>query len=230
MHFPTELISGTLTSRYKRFFAEVTLDSGEDILAHCPNTGPMLGVLNMPQRAWVAHNTNPKRKLQYTLEIAENSGVLIGCNTLRTNHIAKELFENANLTPFGEASIKSEVKISPKSRIDFVLNTESTPIYVEVKNVSFVENNAALFPDTVSLRAQKHIGELMHLRVQGKRAALVYIVQRNDITGFRPGGGLDPQYATLCAEAVAMGVEFYAFSCTVTPQEITATSVLPIIL
>lgn len=230
MHFSTPLLPGTLVKRYKRFFAEIQLESEEFITAHCPNTGPMLGVLDMPQRAWVSHHDNPKRKLQYTLQVLQKGDVLIGCNTHQTNYIAKELFQNIVLSPFGKVSIRTEVKISDHSRIDFVLNEEVEPIYVEVKNVSLTRGPEALFPDTISERAQKHITELMHLRAQGHRTALVYIVQREDVEAFRPGGGLDLRYSALCEEAVSMGVEFYAYSCHVSPLEITASKVLPIIL
>lgn len=230
MHFSSPLLSGTLTKRYKRFLADVELESGKAVTAHCPNTGPMLGVLAVPQQAWLSAHNDPKRTLQYTLEIVEKGGILVGCNTHRTNHIAKELFENEHLSPFGKATIHAEVKISNDSRIDFILNEASAPIYVEVKNVSLTNGEEALFPDTISERAQKHITELMHLRAQGHRTALVYIVQRNDVTGFRPGGGLDVRYNALCEEAASMGVEFYAYSCYVHPTEITARSRLAIIL
>ena len=230
MHFSSPLLFGTLIKRYKRFFADVKLEDEKTITAHCPNTGPMLGVLAMPQPAWISPHNDPKRKLQYTLEILEKDGVLVGCNTHRTNHIAKELFQNETLSPFGKTSIHAEVKISDHSRIDFILNEESDPIYVEVKNVSLTNGEEALFPDTISERAQKHITELMHLRAQGRRTALVYIIQRNDVTGFRPGGGLDLRYNALCEEAASMGVEFYAYSCHVSSTEITADKKLTIIL
>ncbi len=232
MLFPTPLIEGTLTSRYKRFFADIELPDGTVVTAHCPNTGPMHGVLQTPQRAWIQFHNDPKRKLQYTLEIAERNNILIGCNTHRTNHLARELLGMKDLSPFSHTTIDAEVKISTNSRIDFVLDKESpNPIFVEVKNVTYTDGaTTALFPDTVSERAQKHMKELMLLRAQGHRTALVYITQRSDVTAFHPGGGLDPQYAALCEEATRMGVEFYAFACTVSPEEISPKQALPILL
>ena len=60
------LVPGILLRRYKRFLADVRLDSGEEVVAHCPNTGSMKAV-NVPGcRVWLSPSHNPKRKLAWT--------------------------------------------------------------------------------------------------------------------------------------------------------------------
>ncbi|MEO1378666.1 MAG: DNA/RNA nuclease SfsA, partial [Cyanobacteria bacterium J06635_10] len=68
--YPT-LYPGILLKRYKRFFADVQLDSGEIVTAHCPNTGPMKGVYIPGNPVQLSKTDNPKRKLAYTWEMIQ---------------------------------------------------------------------------------------------------------------------------------------------------------------
>ena len=66
MKFDAPLVSGTLIKRYKRFLTDVTLDSGEQITASCPNTGSMMGLKDEGNRVWLSVSDNPKRKYKHT--------------------------------------------------------------------------------------------------------------------------------------------------------------------
>ena len=68
MKFTKSLIKGKLVKRYKRFFTDIKLNQ-EIIVAHCPNTGSMMGLLDKGNEVFVSKNDDPKRKLKYTLEI-----------------------------------------------------------------------------------------------------------------------------------------------------------------
>ena len=215
------LEEGKLIKRYKRFLAEVELDSGEIITAHCANTGPMKGVLCPGGRVRVKYSPSPKRKLDWSWEQAEvpsNKAIKqcwVGINTSLPNKLVKLLIEaNCLDKQFGSVeSIRPEVVYGTdgKSRIDLLLYPEKTnkdnrKIYVEVKNTTWSHDSLALFPDTVTKRGQKHLKELMKIHPKS-RAVLIPCISRNDMDLFAPGDSADPLYGDLFREAVSKGIE-----------------------
>lgn len=223
--FP-QLYPGTLLKRYKRFFADIELDSGEVITAHCPNTGPMTGVCYLGGRVMVSHNPSPKRKLAYTWELAEvrdNGAIWVGTNTALPNRVMKSVLSDRLIPQLGSYSdIKTEVKYGRegKSRIDFLLETDGQrPIYVEVKNTTWAKGTLAVFPDTVTTRGQKHLRELTELLPEA-RAVMLYFINRGDCTAFSPGDETDPEYGALLRTALAQGVEVLPCRFNVTPEQI----------
>ncbi|HEY9888961.1 MAG TPA: DNA/RNA nuclease SfsA [Candidatus Obscuribacterales bacterium] len=221
-----QLYPGTLLKRYKRFLADIELDSGEVITAHCPNTGPMTGVCHLGGRVMVSHSPSPQRKLAYTWELAEvhdPTPTWVGANTALPNRVVKALLAAHQLPQLGPYdTIRPEVKYGSdgKSRIDFLLTGASQrPIYVEVKNTTWAKDTLALFPDTVTTRGQKHLREMTDL-VPGARAVMLYFINRGDCTAFAPGDAADPVYGTLLRAAIAAGVEVLPCRFAVTPQEL----------
>lgn len=209
------LLPGTLIKRYKRFFADILLDSGETIVAHCPNTGPMTGVYLPGNRVMVSRSDNPSRKLPYTwelIEVHDNQPIWVGVNTALPNQVIKAALM-ANLFPeLGAYSqIRGEVPYGKdkKSRIDFLLTSDDAatrPVYVEVKNTTWVQGRTALFPDTVTTRGQKHLLELTQLLPQA-RSVMLYFINRGDCLTFAPGDSADPLYGQLLREAIGLGLE-----------------------
>ncbi|MEM8604763.1 MAG: DNA/RNA nuclease SfsA [Cyanobacteria bacterium P01_H01_bin.121] len=232
------LLQGTLQKRYKRFFADIELDSGELITAHCPNTGPMTGVCTIGNRVAVSQSDNPKRKLPYTWEMIEahdNEPTWVGTNTSLPNRIV-DLALAAHVIPeLGDYSqIEREVRYGQeKSRIDFRLQagsgTATAPIYLEVKNTTWVQGRLALFPDTVTTRGQKHLRELMTL-LPATRAVMLYFVNRADCTEFSPGDVADPEYGRLLRAAIAKGLEVLPCCFEVTPQGVDYLGLLPLVI
>jgi sugar fermentation stimulation protein A len=212
-HYPI-LLPGIFVKRYKRFFVDVELASGEIVTAHCPNTGPMTGVSTPGSMVMLSQSDNPKRKLAYTLELIQvhdNSPTWVGVNTMLPNRITKLALSKYLFPQLGEYSqIKTEVPygLDKKSRIDFLLTGSETskPIYLEVKNTTFVDGKLALFPDTETTRGQKHLRELMAL-LPHSRAVMLYFINRGDCTAFAPGDLTDPLYGRLLRDAIALGVE-----------------------
>lgn len=207
------LLPGTLVKRYKRFFADIELESGELITAHCPNTGPMTGVCHIGGRVLVSYNPSPKRKLPYTWELSEVHDTVptwAGVNTALPNRVMRSLLEARLLPSLGEyTTIRPEVPYGSdnKSRIDFLLTGPDTPpIYVEVKNTTWAKQSLALFPDTVTTRGQKHLRELSAL-LPTARAVMLYFINRGDCDTFSPGDEADPKYGQLLREAIDRGVE-----------------------
>jgi sugar fermentation stimulation protein A len=210
--FPT-LYPGTLIQRYKRFFADIELDSGETITAHCPNTGPMTG-LNLPgNRVQVSRSDSPTRKLPYTWELIEVHDLeptWVGVNTALPNRVIRSALEAKLFPALGEyQKIQGEVPygLDKKSRIDFLLTGEDgRSLYVEVKNTTWTDGTLALFPDTVTTRGQKHLRELTEL-LPHARSVMLYFINRGDCTHFASGDRADPIYGKLLREAIALGLE-----------------------
>ena len=225
MTYPS-LVSGTLLRRYKRFLADVRLDSGEDVVAHCPNTGSMKAV-NVPGcRVWLSPSDNPKRKLAWTWEwIAlpqpEGGTALASVHTGRANRWVESAITAGDIPPLsGYQTLKREVKVG-EARLDFRLDDpEKGAAYVEVKQVTLKEADGhGYFPDSVSARGTKHLATLAALAQQGERAVLLFCVAHEGIADVAPGAHIDPTYAAALSDAVQAGVEVLAYGVTVTWQQ-----------
>ena len=213
------LIEGILIKRYKRFLADIQLENGEIVTAHCANTGPMKGLLNQGSKVRISFSPSPKRKLPWTWEQvqvlgSDNEMVWVGINTLYANKLIKKVIEKEFFKgKLGDIDqIKSEVPYGKdkKSRIDFLLtpkssNPDNRNIYVEVKNTTWTKNNVALFPDTETKRGQKHLIELKGLIPESK-SVLVPCITRKDIDYFAPGDESDPLYGVLFRESISAGM------------------------
>ena len=220
------LIPGRLIKRYKRFLADIELETGEIITAHCPNTGPMTGVAVPNSRVQVSKSDNPKRKLAYTWEMIEINSTWVGVNTAIPNRVVKLALEQKLFPELAGryTVVRSEVPYGKdkKSRIDFLLSGDDTQtaIYLEVKSVTLNRGKLALFPDTVTTRGQKHLKELTELLPQAK-AVMLYFINRGDCDRFAPSDSCDPLYGELLRTAVAKGVEVLPYRFEITPQGIS---------
>jgi sugar fermentation stimulation protein A len=232
MDFPDPLLRGTLIKRYKRFMADVMLDSGDTVTAHCANTGAMLGVQDPESEVWLSPARNPDRKLKFTWEMIRIGDGLVGINTAHPNKIVAEAIEAGNIPELsGYEDLRREVKYGSNSRIDIMLSADGKPdCYVEIKNVHLMRDaGVAEFPDSVSTRAAKHQGELANMVEQGARAVTVYLCQREDCDSFRLADDIDPDYAVASKDARQRGVEEICYACALTPESITVSRRLQII-
>ncbi len=222
MKFPAALIPGKLIKRYKRFLADITLEDGREITAHCANTGTMLGVKEPGSEVWVSPANNPKRKLKFTWELVRVPGGLVGINTGHANRIAEEAIAAGAIPALaGYDEIRREVKYGKNSRIDLLLSGPGKPnCYVEVKSVTLKRNDIAEFPDAVTARGAKHLVELTNQMVAGERAVMLYLMQRGDADTFAIAADIDPGYAEALAVAMKSGVEALCYRCRVAPDEI----------
>lgn len=229
MIFQPPLIPGILVRRYKRFLADITLQNGETITAHCANTGAMLGCSTPGSPVGLSLSPNPTRKYPHSLEIVQENGIWVGVNTAKTNALVAEAIEAGNINEFADTlRIKREVKVSASSRLDLQLFLQNSSIYVEIKNCSLAENGVAMFPDAVTTRGTKHLKELMGLAADGMEAAIFFLVQRSDAEVFRPAVHIDPLYAKTLAEAAASGVTVLAYRAEVNMAGIEVSHPLPI--
>lgn len=212
-----ELESGKLVRRYKRFLADVVTASGDTITVHCPNTGAMTGCVEPDSPVFYSRSDNPKRKYPCTLEFVETSQGLVSVNTGRANTLVGEALAQGWVEPLAEfTDIKAEAKIPDGGgRFDFLLGKADQQLaYVEVKSVTLLgENGRGAFPDAVSERALKHVHALQRMVGLGHRGVLIFCAQHCGIESVSPATDIDPAYAAGLADAVAAGVEVYAFAC-----------------
>lgn len=234
MQFDEPLTEARLIKRYKRFLADAELENGEIVTAHCANPGAMLGVSAAGSRIWLSKSNNPKRKLKYSWELieveTEKAPTLVGINTAHPNKLVEEAILNATITELqGYDTLRREVKYGKNSRVDILLSSEGKPdCYVEVKNVHLVrEPGLAEFPDSVTARGAKHLAELADVVKEGKRAALVYLIQRDDVEHIKVARDIDPNYAMQMDKACDIGIEILAYSCKLTHQSIKAVNSIP---
>jgi sugar fermentation stimulation protein A len=231
MNFPP-LKRGVLLRRYKRFLADMRLDNGEEITAHCANPGSMLAVAIPGSEVWVSTSNDKSRKLKHSWVLTRLGKTLVPINTTNPNRIVREALE-ADLIPElgGFQTLRAEVKYGENSRIDFLIEYAAAlpRAYVEVKNVHLVRTRElAEFPDSVTRRGAKHLDELMKIAGDGKRAVMLFVVQRSDCKRFRPADDLDPAYGAKLREAAQNGVELLCYDCEVTLEHVTLRRRLPI--
>jgi len=224
MRFKSRLIRGTLIQRYKRFLADVRLANGEVVTAHCTNTGSMMGCKEPGSVVYISRSDNLNRKLLYTWELINANNTWVGINTMHPNRLVPEAVEAGVIAELiGYPTIRREVKVSAHSRLDLCLEGANGNCFVEVKNVTLAVNGTAAFPDAVSERGTKHLKELMRLRRQGHRAAIVFVIQRGDCEYFRPADEIDQEYGRWLRRAINAGVEALPYRAKVTPKEILLT-------
>ncbi|MGZ3375566.1 MAG: DNA/RNA nuclease SfsA [Phenylobacterium sp.] len=230
MDFPQPLTRGTLVARYKRFFADVALDDGREITAHCPNPGAMLGLNTPGLRAWVSRSDDPKRKLAHTLELVEVDGGLVGINTMHPNRLVAEALAANHFTELtGYTGHRREVRYGLNSRVDFLLEGPGRPrCWLEIKNCHLRRaGTLAEFPDCIAARSLKHLKELTAMVEAGERAVMLFVVQRTDCDAFSACHDLDPAYAKGLTEAASRGVEVLAYACDISPTAIRVAQSVP---
>jgi sugar fermentation stimulation protein A len=224
MRFKSRLIRGALIQRYKRFLADVRLENGEIVTAHCTNTGSMMGCKEPGSSVYISRSDNLNRKLLYTWELIKTDGTWVGINTLHPNKLVPEAVQSGVIAELsGYLSIRREVKVSAHTRLDLCLEGPNGNCFIEVKNVTLAMNGTAAFPDAVSERGTKHLKALMRLKRQGHRAAIVFVIQRGDCSTFRPADEIDSEYGRWLRKAVKAGVEALPYRAKVTAREIVLT-------
>ena len=215
MRFQTPLVPGRLIRRYKRFLADVMLEDGREVVAHCANPGAMTGLDVPGMRVWLEPNDDPGKKLRFGWRLLElGGGHWAGIDTMVPNRVVGEALRGGNIAELsGYRGVRAEVKYGKASRVDFLLCEAGLPdAYVEVKNVHLSrEDGWAEFPDSPTARGAKHLVELAEMVRQGHRAVMFYLVQRTDCVRFRLAGDVDPKYAAAFAEAAQAGVEVLCY-------------------
>ena len=230
MEFTKSLIKGKLIKRYKRFFTDVRLDN-EVVVAHCPNTGSMKGLLDENNEVYLSKNNDPKRKLKYGLELIKAHKNLVGVNTHMANKIVNHGLNNNLIKELKNSDlIKPEVFFNKETRFDFLVEKNKQKSFVEVKNVTlFRDKKTAEFPDAITTRGSKHLLTLIDAIKKGYKSYLLYLVQIENMENFKIAKDIDSEYYKNYLVAKKAGVNFLAYRCKITTKEIKIEKKLKII-
>ena len=214
MNFENKLISGRYIKRYKRFFVDVKVKD-KVITAHCPNTGSMHGLLKKGNKVWLTRSSNPKRKLNYTLQIIEVNKSKVGVNTHFTNKIVLHALKNNLVKEFDKnIQIKPETKFGANTRFDFLITKNNFKAFIEVKNVTLSRNKGlAEFPDAITARGLKHINELIKASKKGYKIFILYLIQRDDCKYFNIAKDIDVEYSNSLSKAVKKKLNVLCYDC-----------------
>lgn len=229
MFFTPPLQPCRFLRRWKRFLAEVELPDGQVLVVHVPNSGSMLSCLEPGRPALISHSSNPARKLAHTLEmVADDTGWIV-LNTLRANPMAREALQGGHI-PGVDSTWHWQAEVRRReSRLDFLGTRGREQLWVEVKSVTLrLDDGWAAFPDSVTLRGQKHMQELMAIAKAGGRAMLLLMVQRQGLAGFKAAHHLDPRWAELYEEARRAGVDVHAIQVVGDAQGLRVGDCLPL--
>lgn len=225
--FPLPLVAGRLIKRYKRFLADVILDSGETVTAHCTNSGSMKSCLEEGAEVYLSPVSDANRKTKFTWEMIRINNNWIGINTSIPNRIAYEWVRQGIIPGLeGYTNVKREVTFGD-SRFDLFAENSSEQCFIEVKNVTLKEGEYARFPDARTSRGQKHLETLIRVKQDGMRAVMLYVVQRVDVQVFGPAWEIDPEYSETLIKAYVAGVEVIPFQVRVSPQGIDPIGIMP---
>jgi sugar fermentation stimulation protein A len=227
MKFQKKLVHGRLIRRYKRFLADVELDNGKQVIAHCTNSGSMKTCLQEGAEVYMTPVNDPERKTRFTWEMIKIRGSWVGINTNVPNRLAYEAVQNGEIKRLkGYDLVEREVTYGD-SRFDLYLENDREKCFVEVKNVTMKSGKYGLFPDAVTKRGKKHLHSLIRLKKEGIRAVMLYIVQRTDVDVFGPAWEIDPDYSETLNEAYEIGVEIIPLQAKVTPSRIEIVREMP---
>ena len=226
MKFTNTLLKGKLQRRYKRFFADIEVNN-KTVVAHCPNTGSMMGLLDQGNEAWISENNDPKRKLKFTLEMIKVKKRIIGVNTHRANRIVEHALENKLIKEFSTIkNIRAEFKYSDDTRFDFLCDKK----ILEVKNTTLMrEDDLAEFPDAVTSRGTKHLLKLKESIKKGYKPYVLFLTQIQNISEFKIAKDIDANYYKDYIEAKNSGVKFIAYRCYLSSKEIKIEKKIKII-
>jgi len=233
MRFQTQLVPARLIRRYKRFLADCVLEeTGEEVTAHCANPGSMMGLAEPGSRIWLEPNDDPKKKLNYGWRLVDHeNGHFTGVDTALPNRAVRAALIAREIAPLAAyTEVRPEVKYGDASRIDFLLQGAGLlDAYVEVKSVTLSrQTGLAEFPDSVTARGTKHLGELARMAQAGHRAVLLYLVQRTDCSQMCLAADIDPTYAAAFDAAQAAGLETFAIGTHISPQAVTLAQPIPL--
>lgn len=224
------MIKAKLLKRLNRFTALVELN-GEAVKAHVANSGRLTELFQPGCEVYLVKQNGKKRVTGYDLSLVSYAGILVSVDARLPNAVVAGAVDRGELPEFaGYCVQKREVKFG-QSRLDMVLENQGRQLcYVEVKSVTLVSEGIARFPDAPTERGSRHLGELAAAIGEGHRAAVVFLIQRDDAKIFSPNDTTDPVFGRMLRQVTAAGVDAYAYTCKISTREINIVGSVPVVL
>jgi sugar fermentation stimulation protein A len=226
MRFSGRLVPAVFQSRPNRFLG-VVLVEGVETLCFIPNPGRMKELLYRGARVYLTPVQSETRKTQYNLALVDHQGTLVSVDSNVPNKVVREAVDRGIIEPFKEFRVKKAEYTFGESRLDFLLESDSGKLLLEVKSCTLIRDGVALFPDAPTKRGSRHLRTLTRGLTQG-RSAVFFLIQRPDVNSFRPNMETDPDFAANLKEANREGVEVYAYSSRVDFDGVFLGSRVPI--
>ena len=227
MDYPGNLVEGRFKARLNRFLALVDVN-GREAGVHVANSGRMRELLVPGYRVLLKPQPGSHRKTGFDLALVDLGTTLASADARLPNVLVEEALAQDRLPQFAEyPDVRREVTFG-ESRLDFMLENPAGRCYLETKSVTLVVDGVGLFPDAPTLRGTKHMRSLANAVEAGHRAAVIFVVQRDDCEAVAPHDEADPVFGAALRDSVAAGVEAYAYSCRVTEEAITLNRRLPL--
>ena len=218
MDFNPPLQQAILLRRYKRFLADVELvTTGEHITVHCPNTGSMDTCFEAGDVVYLSKSKSKTRKTSHSWEVTRTKTGMVGINTHFNSALVHEALQAGCIKELaGYKGVRPEATYAKGVRFDFLLSKHQSGWpdgFCEVKNATLYDTpaKAVRFPDAVTLRGQKHLRALEQVMAEGKKAFLLFVVNREGAEVFAPAHQIDPTYAKLLRRAHAKGLGVLAY-------------------
>ncbi|MEO3946037.1 DNA/RNA nuclease SfsA [Gorillibacterium sp. CAU 1737] len=124
--------------------------------------------------------------------------------------------------------VRREVRFGA-SRFDFALEAANgSRLLLEVKGVTLAAEGLAEFPDAPTARGARHLDELAAAAREGHSAAVLFVIQMEEIRGFAPCRRIDPAFTDALQRASAAGVHMAACDCQVTPDTLRLNRPVPV--
>lgn len=227
MKHPDTPIKASLVSRPNRFLGVVDID-GVETEAFIPNPGRMHELMVPGTTVYIIPKEGDHRKTKYDLTLTEYNNTLVSIDSRLPNYMLQESI-NQGLDEFKGFKVDRLETVFHDSRLDLKLTDGGNQILMEAKSCTLVEEGIALFPDAPTIRGARHMNTLIKALEYG-RAAVCFVIQRNDATEWRPNKAMDPEFTDAIKSAVDAGVEAYAYICDINLCTVSIKNRVPVVL
>ena len=217
MRLVGEVRDGRFIRRVTRFSGEVFLGQRR-VLAHIPHSG-RLGELLVPgRRVLLRRERGKSRRTAHDLVGVAHGRQWVCIDARLPPRLVEEALKGGRIAGFrGYRVERREVRLGG-GRIDLLLAGPRGTCYVETKAVTLVIGRTAIFPDAPTDRGRRHLLALLGAHRRGRKAAVVFVVQRNDARRFSANWRTDPKFAKTLVQVAKAGVLVLAFACRVTRE------------